>query len=72
MTKEIDAIAILLKDGSVYLQRLAPTTASEDSLTSQEKVIIELYYQLQESQQQQKGVLVKRKSSKVPITSPNL
>ena len=50
MTKEIHAIAILRKDGSVYLQRLAPKTASEDSLTSQEKVIIELYYQLQESQ----------------------
>jgi len=51
MTKEkTNAIVIVRDNGTAYLQRLAPETASESALTSEEEVIIELYYKLQKSQ----------------------
>jgi len=42
----MNSIFIELSDGSVYVARLEPKTASEDPLTDKEKVILDLYRQL--------------------------
>lgn len=61
-TKNIimNAIFIELTDGSVYVARLEPTTASEAPLTDEDKVILDLYRQLEE--------LKNRITNKKPIT----
>jgi len=43
-------VIVKLKDGSVYLQRLYTQTLSDDSLTTSEKVILELYYATQQKE----------------------
>lgn len=43
------AIVIIKDNGTAYLQRLAPESATEAPLTDQEEVIIELYYKLQKA-----------------------
>ena len=43
----MNAIFIELTDGSVYVARLEPKTASEAPLTDKEKVILDLHRQLE-------------------------
>lgn len=43
----MNAIFIELSDGSVYIARLEPETGSEDPLSIQEKVILDLHRQLE-------------------------
>ncbi|MGK0446547.1 MAG: hypothetical protein ACJA2M_000316 [Polaribacter sp.] len=43
----MNAIFIELTDGSVYVARLEPDTASQDPLTNEEKVILDLHRQLE-------------------------
>ena len=42
----MEVIAIKLSNGQVYFARCEPKTASEDPLTTEEKVILDLYKQL--------------------------
>ena len=44
----MNAILIELTDGSVYVARLHPNTASQDPLTYKEKVILDLHKQIEE------------------------